>query len=84
MTHFGQPWSAYGQTLVEDPLNTFDPPMSSGTFATFSKFHLNTSKFPNVKVVYFVKGHNSHVEWYCWFEVQNGEKCRSMPLGTIH
>jgi hypothetical protein len=28
--------------------------VSTGTFAAFSKFHLNTSKYPNVKVVYFV------------------------------
>jgi hypothetical protein len=34
--------------------------------------------------VYFVEGHNFHVEWHCWFEVQNGEKCRSTPLRTIH
>jgi hypothetical protein len=72
------------KTLVKDLLNTFDLSMSPETFAAFSKFHLNTSKSPNVKVVYFVEGHNFHVEWHCWFEVQNGEKCRSMSLGTIH
>jgi hypothetical protein len=53
-------------------------------FAAFFKFHLNTSKSPNVKVVYFVEGHNFHVEWHCWFEVQIGEKCRSTPPGTVH
>jgi hypothetical protein len=58
--------------------------MSAGTFSTFSKFHLNTSNSPNTKVVYFVEGHNFHVEWHCWFEVQIGEKCRSTPVGTIH
>jgi hypothetical protein len=58
--------------------------MSAGTFAVFSKFHLNTSKSTNVKVVYFVEGHNFHVEWHCWFEVQIGEKCRSTPASTIH
>jgi hypothetical protein len=58
--------------------------MSPGTFTAFSKFHLNTSKPPNVKVVYFVEGHNFHVEWHSWFEVQNGEKCRSTPRVTIH
>jgi hypothetical protein len=59
---FGQPWSTLGQTLVKDPLNTFDPPMSPEAFVVLSKFHLNTSKYPNVKVVYFVEGHNFHVE----------------------
>jgi hypothetical protein len=68
MIHFGKPWSTYGQTLAKDPLNTFDPSMSPGTFAAFSKFHLNTSKSPNVKVVYFVEGHTFHVEWHLRFE----------------
>jgi hypothetical protein len=81
LVNLGQPLV---KTLVKTPLNTLCPHMSPGTFAAFSKFHLNTSKSPNVKVVYFVEGHNFRVEWHCWFEVQNGEKCRSMSLGTIH
>jgi hypothetical protein len=58
--------------------------MSPGTFVTFSKFHLNTSKSPNVKVVYFVEGHNFHVEWHLRFEVKMREKAWSMPRVTIH
>jgi hypothetical protein len=58
--------------------------MSPGTFAVFSKFHLNTSKSPNVKVVCFVEGHNFHVEWHCLFGVEMGEKCKSTPRVTIH
>jgi hypothetical protein len=58
--------------------------MSAGTFAAFSEFHLNTSNSPNTNVVYFVEGHNFHVGWHCWFEVQIGEKCKSTPVGTIH
>jgi hypothetical protein len=58
--------------------------MSSGTFDAFSKFPLNTSNSPNTKVVYFVKGHNFHVEWHCWFEVQMGEKLKSTLLVTVH
>jgi hypothetical protein len=42
--------------------------VSAGTFAAFSKFHLNTSKSPHVKVVCFVEGHNFHVEWHLRFE----------------
>jgi hypothetical protein len=42
--------------------------MSSGTFAAFSKFHLNTSKSTNTKVVQFVEGHNFHVDWISNFE----------------
>jgi hypothetical protein len=48
--------------------------MSAGTFAAFSEFSLNTSNSPNTKVVCFVEGHNFHVEWHCWFEVQIDEK----------
>jgi hypothetical protein len=53
--------------------------VSAGTFAAFSKFHLNTSNSPNVKVVYFVMGHNFHVEWHWRFGVEEGEKCKSAP-----
>jgi hypothetical protein len=58
--------------------------VSAETFAAFSKIHLNTSKSPNVKVVCFVEGHNFHVEWHCWFEVQMGEKLKSTLLVTVH
>jgi hypothetical protein len=58
--------------------------MSAGTFAAFSKFFLNTSKSLNGKVVQFVKAHNFHVEWHCWFEVQIDEKCKSMSAFTVH
>jgi hypothetical protein len=44
--------------------------VSAGTFAAFSKFPLNTSKSPNVKIVRFVEGHNFHVEWHLRFEVK--------------
>jgi hypothetical protein len=73
-----------GQNPTQNPLTPFDPPVSAGTFASFSKFHLNTSNSPSAKVVYFVEGHNFHVEWHYWFEVQIGEKCRSTPVGIIH
>jgi hypothetical protein len=80
LVNFGQLWLTLvnlGQPLVKtqvkNPLNTLCPPISPGTFAAFSKFHLNTSTSPNVKFVYFIEGHNFHVEWHCWFEVQNGE-----------
>jgi hypothetical protein len=58
--------------------------MSAGTFAAISKFPLNTSNSPNTKVVYFVEGHNFHVEGHCWFEVQSGENCRSTPQVAFH
>jgi hypothetical protein len=58
--------------------------VSAGTFAAFSKFSLNTPNSPNTKVVYFVEGHNFHVEWHRWFELQIGEKFKSTPVGTIH
>jgi hypothetical protein len=58
--------------------------MSPGTFAAFSKFHLNTSNSPNVKVVYFVGEHNFHVEWHLRFGVEIREKAWSTPRVTIH
>jgi hypothetical protein len=58
--------------------------MSAGTFAAFSKFHLNTSNSPYAKVVYFVEEHNFHVEWHSRFGVEMGEKLKSMPRVTIH
>jgi hypothetical protein len=77
-------WSTLVKTPLKNPLTPFDPPVAADTFAAFSKFHLNTSNSPNAKVAYFFEGHNFHVEWHYWFEVQIGEKCRSTPVGTIH
>jgi hypothetical protein len=34
--------------------------------------------------MYFVEGHNFHVEWHLKFEALIGEKCKSMPRVTIH
>jgi hypothetical protein len=58
--------------------------MSSGTFATFSKFHLNTSKSTNMKVVQFVEGHTFHVDWHfkLWEEI--GEKLGQPPVPPVH
>jgi hypothetical protein len=50
----------------------------------FSKFHLNTSNSPNVKVVYFVEEHNFHAEWHLIFGVGIREKAWSMLIATIH
>jgi hypothetical protein len=58
--------------------------MATSTFAAFSKFHLNTSNYPNVKVVQFVEGQNFHVERHLRFEVEEGEKPWSTQLITIH
>jgi hypothetical protein len=58
--------------------------MSPRTFAAFSKFDLNTSKSPNVKVVYFVERHNFHVEWHLRFGVEMCEKAWSTLRVTIH
>jgi hypothetical protein len=55
--------------------------MSAGTFAAFSKFHLNTSNSPNTKVVCFVEGHNFHVEWHLKFGVEMCEKMQVNASG---
>jgi hypothetical protein len=58
--------------------------MSPETFVALSKFHLNTSNSPNVKVVYFVGEHNFHVEWHLRIGVEMREKPRSTLPDTIH
>jgi hypothetical protein len=58
--------------------------VSAGTFATFSKFHQNTSNSPNIKVVYFVEEHNFHVEWHLRFGVEMCEKASSTLAVTVH
>jgi hypothetical protein len=58
--------------------------MSFGTFAAFSKFHLNTSKSPNTKVFQFVEGHNFHVDWHFKFWVKKGEKCGQLSASPVH
>jgi hypothetical protein len=49
-------WSTFGQRHGQTPLKPWRRWMSSGTFAAFSKFHLNTSKSTNMKVVQFFRG----------------------------
>jgi hypothetical protein len=81
------PWSTQGQGWVKILVKPLKHPLThqcQRNFCRILQFHLNTSKSPNVKVVYFVEGHNFHVEWHCWFEAQKGEKCKSMPEVTIH
>jgi hypothetical protein len=82
--HLGQLWSSLFKTLVKDPLKPFDPPSHPRTFAMFSKFHLNTSNSPYIKVVQFAEGHNFHVECHLNLEVELGEKAWSTLVGTIH
>jgi hypothetical protein len=57
--------------------------MSSGTFAVFSKFHLNTSKSNNMKVLHFFEGHNFHVGWHFHFWVEKGGKLGQLPATPI-
>jgi hypothetical protein len=58
--------------------------MSSGTFAAFSKFHLNTSKPTNRKVVQFFEEHNFHVDWYFQFLEDKGEKLGQLPADPVY
>jgi hypothetical protein len=57
--------------------------MSSGTFAAFSKFHLNTSKSAFMKVVHHVEGHNFHVDWHFKFWVEIGEKLDRLTVPHV-
>jgi hypothetical protein len=58
--------------------------MSSEIFAAFSKFHLNTSKSTNMKVVQFVEGHNFHVDWHFKFWVEKDEKLGQLSVSLVH
>jgi hypothetical protein len=58
--------------------------MSSGTFAALSKFHLNTSKSTNMKVLQFVEGHNFHVDWHLKFWVEKDEKRGQLLASPVH
>jgi hypothetical protein len=50
--------------------------VSAGTFAAFSKIHLNTYNSTFRKVVDLVEGHNFHVDWHFKF----GEEKLENPL----
>jgi hypothetical protein len=58
--------------------------MSSGTFAAFSKIHLNTSKSTVMKVVHLVEGHNFRVDWHFKFWVEIGEKLGQLQVPPVH
>jgi hypothetical protein len=65
--------------------------MSSGTFAAFSKFHLNTSESTFMKVVQFVEGHNFLADWHFkfWEEIDEklgeiDEKLGQPPVPLVH
>jgi hypothetical protein len=57
--------------------------MSSGTFAVFSKIHLNTSKSTFMRVVHLVEGHNFHLDWYFKFWVEIVEKLDRLPVPPV-
>jgi hypothetical protein len=57
--------------------------MSSGTFAAFSKIHLNTSKSTFMKVVHLVEGHNFHVDGHFKFWVEIGEKLDGLAVPPV-
>jgi hypothetical protein len=67
------PWSTLGQRHGQTPLKSSCRRMSSGTFFSFSKFHLNTSNSTKIKVVQFFEEHNFRVGWHFKFRAENGE-----------
>jgi hypothetical protein len=85
------PWPSR-HTLVVNPWSkTWSNPLkpqcrwtSSGTFAVFSKFHLNTSKSTTMKVVQLVEGHNFHVDWHFKFWAEKGEKLGQLAVPPVH
>jgi hypothetical protein len=77
-------WSTFGQRHGQTPLKHWRRQMSSGTFAAFSKFHLNISKSTNMKVVQFVEEHNFPVDWHFKFWLEIGEKLGQLPASPVH
>jgi hypothetical protein len=75
-----------GQTLINPWSKSWSICLctSSRTFIAFSKFHLNTSKSLNIKVIQFFKGHNFAFGWHFKFCVEKGEKLGQLQSGTIH
>jgi hypothetical protein len=57
--------------------------MSSGTFAAFSKMHLNTSKSTLMKFDHLVEGHNFRVDWHFKFWVEISEKLGQPPVPPV-
>jgi hypothetical protein len=57
--------------------------MSSGTFAAFSKFHLNTSNSTKINAVQFFEEHNFHVGWHFKFGVGKGEKLGQLQFSLF-
>jgi glucan biosynthesis protein len=78
------PWSTLGQRHGQTPLKPWRRWVSSGTFAAFSKIHLNTSKSTFMKVVQLVERHNFHVDWHFKFWVEIGEKCGQPTTTPVH
>jgi hypothetical protein len=56
------------------------PRTPSGILQRSPKFHLNTSKSSNIKVVQFFEGHNFAFGWHCKFGVENGEKLGQLQI----
>jgi hypothetical protein len=81
---YTHPWPTRGQRHGQTRLNRWRRRMSSGTFAAFSKLHLNTSKSTFTKVVHLVEGHNFHVDWHFKFWVEIGEKLGQLPVPPVH
>jgi hypothetical protein len=81
---YTHPWLTLGHRHGQTQLNHWHRRMSSGTFAAFSKFHLNTSKSTNMKVVQFVEGQNFCVDWHFKFWVEIGEKRGQLTVPPVH
>jgi hypothetical protein len=76
--------STLGQRNCQTSFKPWRRWMSSGTFAAFSKFHLNTSKSTNTKVVQFIEGYNFHVDWHFKFWEEIGEKLGQVSASLVH
>jgi hypothetical protein len=58
--------------------------MSYGIFASFSKFHLNTSNSTKIIFVQLFEEHNFRVGWHFKFQAENGEKLGQLQFSLFN
>jgi hypothetical protein len=80
---YTHPWWTRGQRHGQNRLNRWRQRMSSGTFAVFPKFHLNTSKSTFMKDVHLVEGQNFYADWHFKFWVEISEKLDRLTVPPV-
>jgi hypothetical protein len=75
-----KPWSTWVITSKTSSIIPNDPLEYYETFVVFSKIHLNTPKYPNIKVVQFFERHNFAFGWHFKSGVESGETLSQLQI----